>query len=112
MINAALPENMPRPPRPERLTHIIRFLAEDSDRVILSDHARERMDERDIVDVDVFRVLRKGSLKGAIEPGKRPREWRCKMVDRIRGAREVGVVTVVIQEERLFVVTVEWEDLR
>lgn len=103
---------MPRPPRPERLTRIVRSLAEDSDRVIVGDHARDRMEERDILDVDVFRVLRKGTLKGPIEPGKKFGEWRCKMVERIRGAREVGVVTVVVREQKLFVVTVEWEDLR
>jgi hypothetical protein len=101
-----------RPPRPERLVAIIRFLADQSDRVILSEHARERMEERDILDIDVFRVLRHGVIDGPIEPGKRTDEWRCKMVNRIRGAREVGVVTVVIKKKQLFIVTVEWEDPR
>lgn len=103
-------EDMPRPPPPNRLTESIRFLARDSDHVILTDHAIERMEERGIADIDVLRVLRAGSIKGPVEPGKRASEWRCKVADRIRGAREVGVVVVVIRDESLVIVTVEWED--
>lgn len=91
---------------------IIRFLAEETSRVIFGDHARERMLERDILDIDVLRVLRRGRIKGDIEPGRSDGEWKVKVVDRIKGAREAGVVTIVLQEKRLFVKTVEWEDFR
>jgi len=46
-----------------------------------------------------------------IEPGKNPGEWKCKMVANIKGNRDVGVATLVVNGQRLFVKTVEWEDL-
>lgn len=105
-------ERHARPPRPERLLKEVRFLAEHSDRVVLTHHALQRMAERDIFDVDVLRVLRGGRIAGAILPGDRPGDWKCKLVARIKGAREVGVVSVVLCERKLVVVTVEWEDMR
>ena len=51
-------------------------------------------------------------LEGAIEPGKKPGEWKVKMVKEVRGRREVGVVVITIRNERLFVKTAEWEDVR
>jgi hypothetical protein len=100
----------PKAPPLGRLLANIRKLATEPSNVLLSDHAQERMWERDILDIDVFRILRSGRLMGEIEAGKRRDEWKVKIVDMIRGRREAGVVTVVIGETRLFVVTVEWED--
>ena len=57
-------------------------------------------------------VLRTGFVKGDIEPGRNPGEWKAKMVKEMKGRREIGVVTIVIDGHRLFVKTVEWEDLR
>jgi Domain of unknown function (DUF4258) len=99
-------------PSPQSALSLVRFLAADSRFVFLGDHARERMEERDILDVDVFRVLRNGQIRGNIRAGKAADEWVIKVVDRIRGQREVGVVTVIIRKSRLFVMTVEWEDMR
>jgi hypothetical protein len=46
------------------------------------------------------------------EPEATPREeWKCKMVLRLRGAREAGVVVIILKRGGLFVKTVEWEDL-
>lgn len=100
----------PSTPHPGNLLAVIRKLASEPSNVLLGDHAQERMWERDILDIDVFRILRSGRLVGEIEAGKRRDEWKVKIVDMIRGRREAGVVTVVIGETRLFVVTVEWED--
>ncbi|MES1192662.1 MAG: DUF4258 domain-containing protein [Steroidobacter sp.] len=89
---------------------LVRKLAEDSSNVIISDHALERMDERDIPDVDVFRVLRGGFVDE--EPLQTEfDEWQCKIVLKIRGAREAGVVTIILHENRLLIKTVEWEDI-
>jgi hypothetical protein len=82
-----------------------------TERVVVSNHARERMREREIDDADVFRVLRQGTVVDEPEPAE-PGEWKCKIVRRIRGSRDVGVVTIILQDGRLFVKTVEWEDLR
>ena len=88
----------------------IRSLALTSDKVAWSHHALERMVEREILDVDVLRVLRTGTIAG--EPELTPHgEWKCKMVRPIRGSREVGVITILLKTSRLLIKAVEWEDL-
>jgi hypothetical protein len=69
------------------------------------------MDERGIDTNDALRVLRTEDIVGEIEAGKYPGEWKCKVVERRKKAREIGVVTIVMRQERLFIKTVEWEDL-
>ncbi len=70
------------------------------------------MDERDISDADILQVLRNGDLRGGVEPAREKNAQKVKMVYRLRGSREAGVVTVVFSDAtRLIVVTVEWEDL-
>lgn len=104
-------------PKPAELEKTIRKLAANSRNVKwrvkhYETHAASQMDWRDITDQMMFEVLRTGYLKGEIEPGKHPGEWKAKMIKQMKGRREVGVVTIVINGERLFVKTVEWEDLR
>jgi len=88
----------------------IRFLAQLTTNISWGLHTLERMVEREIADVDALRVLRDGSCAGEPELTAR-KEWKCKIVKRIRGSREVGVVVIIIQPARLFIKTVEWEDL-
>ena len=99
-----------RPPPAHKLAGLIRFLATESDRIDWAEHAHERMEERDITVRDALRVLRNGDIEGAITPGRSQGKWQCKVVFPIKGSREAGVATVVIEGERLFVKTVEWED--
>lgn len=88
----------------------VRSLANSTGNIQWGDHALDRMEEREIFDADVVRVLREGFCKG--EPEQTPRgEWKCKMVKNVRGSREVGVIVVMTKAGRLFVKTVEWEDL-
>ena len=87
----------------------VRFLAARSGNIAWGDHALERMEEREILDVLVLRVLREGYCQGEPELTVR-KEWKCKIVKQVLGSREVGVL-VIIQPSRLFVKTVEWEDL-
>ena len=89
----------------------IRGLAVKSDTIIWSSHAHERMEEREIYDIDVLRVLRSGLIVGNPELTSTG-EWKCKVSSPIRGAREVGVVTIILKSNRLFIKTVEWEDLQ
>lgn len=90
---------------------MVQAAASDSGNVKFGMHALERMEERGITTLDALRVLRQGDIKGGIEAGINTGEWKCKIVRQIRGSREVGVVTVVMSSGRLFVKTVEWEDL-
>lgn len=86
----------------------IRKIAENSDGVILGNHARDRMVEREILDIDVFRVLRNGYVNDQPELTDF-KEWKCKIVLKIRGSRTAGVVVVLLHSGKLFVKTVEWE---
>lgn len=98
-------------PRASTLEALIRKLAAGAISPSFGVHAIERMEERAITTLDVLRVLRVGSIKGEIEAGRSAGEWKCKVVAKIKGSREVGVVTVVMSQGKLFVKTVEWEDL-
>ena len=89
----------------------IRALAAVSDNIKWSLHALDRMNEREIYDVDVLRVLRLGTIAGEPEETNRSGEWKCKMVCGVRGSREVGVVAIILKTDGLFIKTVEWEDL-
>lgn len=90
---------------------LVKRRAQVSENVIVGDHARKRMSERDIDIDDVLRVLRTGSVDAS--PTRTDQgEWQCKMVKRIKGTRSVGVVTIILHKEKLFLKTVEWEDLR
>lgn len=68
------------------------------------------MAEREIFDVDVLRVLRSGYVDEPPEQTAK-NEWKCKVTLKIRGGRTAGVVTIILQSGKLFVKTVEWEDL-
>jgi hypothetical protein len=96
---------------PGRAEARIRQIAQESANVIFGDHARARMLEREITDIDVFRVLRIGGIVGVPEPAERG-EWKCKIVQRVRGGRELGVMAIILRDEKLFIKTVEWEDTR
>lgn len=99
-------------PRPETLSDLVHRLAVDTRNIAWTDHALERMVERDIADRAAVEVLRTGSLHGPIEPGSNPGEWKVKMVKEIKGRRRVGVVVITIRQTKLLVKTVEWEDLK
>ena len=69
------------------------------------------MAERGILRRDLDRILRTGFVTE--EPRRNEcGEWQCKVVKRIAGGRDAGAVTVIAQEGRLIIRTVEWEDPR
>jgi len=96
--------------RPEKAQQIIRKIAADTGKVIIGDHARERMELREISDIEVYRLLRTGHVME--EPTQTERkEWKCKVTKTLKGNREAGVVTIILINGMLFIKTVEWEDL-
>lgn len=108
---------LPLVPRPSEVQKLVNRLAQDSKNVrwraiSYETHAEGRMELRDITDKMMFDVLRTGYVKGPIELGKNPGEIKVKMCKKMKGLRDVGVVTIVINSERLFIKTVEWEDPR
>lgn len=79
--------------------------------VIFTDHAWDRVDEREITREDVFRILREGHCSD--EPAKNDKgHWQAIMTKRIQGSREAGVVTVILEDDdKLIIRTVQWMDL-
>lgn len=98
-------------PRPDKLLVVIRQAAADTKKVLFGEHALDRMEERGITTLDALRVLRTGEIADPPEPGRSRGEWKCKVTAPIKGNREIGVITVVMMSGRLFIKTVEWEDL-
>jgi hypothetical protein len=77
--------------------------------VLLSVHARQRMDERGFAEMDVLRILSRGCLDGGVLEVDHG-EWKCKMRLRIRGERAAAVVVLILRESGVLLVkTVEWE---
>lgn len=98
------------PMTPARAQAIINLIATETDRVILGDHSRQQMEKRGFDPLDVYRILQKGFVDD--QPVKTEfGEWKCKVVLKIKGNREAGVVTIIQTGGMLFVKTVEWEDL-
>lgn len=95
----------------EEVHRRVRGLASDG-KILWGDHALDRIEERGIDILVAKRVLERGDLKNdVVEPGRRPGEWKVTIVDRVSTNRDVGVVTVVVGDKHLRVITVEWEDL-
>lgn len=97
--------------RSDKAQTIIREIAQDTSRVILGDHARQRSEERDISDIEIYRGLQRGHVLDEPTLTSR-REWKCKVQYQTKGTRDIGIVTVILTSGRLFVKTVEWEDWR
>jgi len=89
----------------------IKQIASVSAHIRWSFHALQRMEEREIYDVDVLRVLRDGVISGEPEETPTKGEWKCKMVRKLRGTREAGVVAIILRNDGLLIKTVEWEDV-
>ena len=103
---------LPFRPRTEDLETTIHEIAKVDRYVYMGAHAKERLLDRGFTRVDAVRVLCRGHIDGPIEPGNSPGEWKCKVVARLKGSRDIGVVTIVIEGKKLFIKTVEWEDLK
>ena len=94
-----------------RAEQVIHQAAQDADNVILGKHAMERMSERGIFTIDVLRILRTGWVDDEPEHTESG-EWKCKITLDINRGRTAGVVTIIMQNNMLFVKTVEWEDIQ
>lgn len=93
---------------PKMATRLIRERSRDSANVLLTLHAQEQMQARDIIAPEVFRILRNGEvLQQPVQEGE---EWKAIMELRMPGGRDAATVTVIGQGERLRVVTVMWLD--
>ena len=88
----------------------IRELAADTGKIRWSVHARERMVERGITDVDVLKVLRSGHIESDPVRSDQGDGWKVKVVRAHASGREIVVVTLILDRGFLRLVTIEWED--
>lgn len=83
----------------------------ESDNVIFGDHVFDRMEERGITDIQILDILRTGIVLE--QPTKTEYgEWKCKIIKELRGRRDAGVIVIILTNSKLFLKTVEWEDLK
>lgn len=96
--------------RPDWIERLVRRLAANTDNIDFSLHAFQREELRGISTVDAIGILRTGFVASKIVQGQNPGEWVCKVVKNLTpGKPGIGVVTVIINQQRLLVVTLEWE---
>jgi hypothetical protein len=79
----------------------------------VSDHAFERLDEREeqgrLNSADMLKILQAGSV--CKEPRRENNGWMVIVEKRMPGSRQAGVVTViVVPGDDLEVITVQWMD--
>jgi hypothetical protein len=105
------PQTAVIPLRANVATNRIHSLARSSENIKWSRHATERMAEREIFDADALRIMRTGEVIDAPELTEYG-EWKCKIIKRLQGGRDAGVVVIFLRDGKLLVKTVEWEDRR
>ncbi len=95
--------------RADEAQRVVRERAAKTEDVFFSEHAFDRITEREIIQEDAYWILQTGSVDG--NPVYEDGEWKVVMVRRLPGKREAGVVTLFVQDnDELFVKTVEWMD--
>lgn len=100
--------------REDEAMRVIRERVGDGSSVIFGDHAFDRVEERSITTQDTLRILREGSVIGAPTRCDNGKDWKVLVQLRMPGGRDAGAVTVIFAppDSGLFIVTVEWMDLR
>lgn len=80
-----------------------------------TDHAQERMVERDINGADILHILKYGHIHDEPEPADEPGLYKYKMCARTPDSSSRTICAVVIPSVRkaaVKIITAMWEDLR
>ncbi len=67
------------------------------------------MYDRHILQRDALRVLREGQVADRPKVDDRTNDWKCKITKRLVGSKAIGVVTLIVKNDELVIITVEWE---
>ena len=92
------------PPSPQEALAQVRRRAEHSRNIAWTEHALDRMDEREITSRQALRTIREGNIAGRIVPDGE-NEWKVTPRKRDTG-RTVHVVVALSGDEDLTVITV------
>jgi hypothetical protein len=89
-----------------QLRQHIRLLAKDSHRVLISDHAAQRMQERQVSDYQVLECLRFGIIQRPPETDRQTEDVKCR-IEYFGTARNLSVIVALDEAEpNIVVVTV------
>lgn len=91
-------------PSPHDLMNLVRKISEDTSNIILTDHAKERMKERNITFSHVLGCLRKGHVSEGPYQGLKG-DWKCNLTRAVAGI-DITVTVVVDEETKVIVITV------
>ena len=100
---------IPFPAEIRQIVERVHAIAEHSDKIQWTDHARERMEERDVTSRQVLETLRRGKRIGS--PQREDDEWKITL-EKHHAGRRIGVMarmnvpTMEDEKEELIVVTV------
>ncbi|HXP98239.1 MAG TPA: hypothetical protein VN809_16115 [Telmatospirillum sp.] len=88
---------------------LIKERAADTAKVVIVGHPQDRSKEREILTVDIYRILREGMVLDA--PTKVTGGWEAVIRRRIRGTRDAGAATILLKDDDSVIVkTVMWID--
>jgi hypothetical protein len=95
--------------RADEAERLIKDRALDTSKIIIVGHPEDRAKEREILTVDIYRILREGMVLDA--PTRIDGGWEAVIRRRIRGTRDAGAATILLKEEDVVIVkTVMWID--
>ena len=105
---------VPQPWSTSQATETIRRLAQGEKLDLsYSKHARERMEQRDLLISDILYVLKRGFVHRTAEKSTQPGLYKYRIESRTPNSNNRGVAVVVIPDEVkcwIKVVTVMWDD--
>ena len=79
--------------------------------VVFTNHTWQRVSEREIPTDAVYKILRTGWVSEGPFQNENG-EWQVTVAKPLKGNRNAGVVTVIVDDDKtLVVLTVEWMDL-
>lgn len=93
----------------------VRDLAAESTytaKLVWTTHIQEQMESRSIDSDAVLRILRNGDVEDAPLEGNKSGDWKVKLTLKMATGRVAGVVAAITQDNRLVLITTEWEDHR
>ena len=97
----------------EEAENKIREFVIDKSKIILTNHAIERMEERGFVMKDLTEILQFGYIEKDGVYDEKSNNYKYKIIHKVDTVRTAGVVTAFVDSfDRLVIITIEWEIYR
>jgi len=91
---------------PAQLAKHIRTLAKNSRNVVLTDHLKQRMAERNVSNIEVLECLKLGSIRRAPEINHDKQSLECRMERQVLKRDLACIVALCDENPNLIIVTV------